>query len=744
MSRSGRLSSESGSSVTSGYALSRRAFLRGAAGGTALLGLSQLTGGLRLSIPGGNGAAVAAATPDPVAQLAAALDYDAERIFRFVADEIRYEPYDGVLRGARGALASRAGNSADQAVLLAALLEASLLPVRFATGEIDGDTVDAIMAGTEMDLQSIREHGLRALSGALPGSDPEPPDLTPEQQAQLDRAVANADAVVGWAREQLESTVGMIADAIEEAGVELLDGFTAMPDSERARHIWVQMAATADWLDLDPTLPAAEMGRAAASPSATMDDLPAELAHQVEISVIGEALGEGGPVERLLVGVRERADVLAGQPIMILNTSPDALTALGVSVAGALEGGNAYVPLIMVGNEAIIGANPIHFGSGASADGDTAGQGDFFEPGPAVGEATAEWVELTIRSPEREPVVVRRELFDRLGPGRRAAGNIATADLTPVARVEVPDRPGEHPLIAMATQWLTVNTGLPSSTDDVMAIVPGEDGREGSLMSQLFHLVNAAATVEVAAPTGVRPFVDSPNVTGYSMAVRPGDDGEQLLQAAVDIWHRGHGTAPVSGIEGSLPPSLAAGVLSHVAERVLGLDDNLAETAGIVSVGALFDRARAQGIGLRTLRGAGGSADLPLPADARARLDSAVADGWIAIVPEEPVEFDGAERSGWWLVDPHTGRTVDQLDDGRGGEPLEYAVTQEIPLSVLARIVWRRVATCLIGAIAYVEAALLLGLGAVLAQQGQAGVAFGSGLGAGVGLGVGAGFHAFC
>ncbi len=88
--------------------------------------------------------ALAAAETDPIADLAWQLDFDVDRIFRFVADEIRYEPYTGILRGPAGTLAAGAGNSVDKAGLLAALLDASVVRYRFARGPIDQATTTRI------------------------------------------------------------------------------------------------------------------------------------------------------------------------------------------------------------------------------------------------------------------------------------------------------------------------------------------------------------------------------------------------------------------------------------------------------------------------------------------------------------------------------------------------------------------------------------------------------------------------
>jgi transglutaminase-like putative cysteine protease len=55
---------------------------------------------------------------ESIEDVAARLGYDPDALFAFVRDEIHYEAYAGVLRGAKGTLWARAGNAADQAVLL--------------------------------------------------------------------------------------------------------------------------------------------------------------------------------------------------------------------------------------------------------------------------------------------------------------------------------------------------------------------------------------------------------------------------------------------------------------------------------------------------------------------------------------------------------------------------------------------------------------------------------------------------
>ena len=124
--------------------LDRRRFLRlaAASGFAAAGGALGWRSVLGQAAPSAGTDGSTAAVTDVVTAMAASLGHDPERIFRFVQEDVRYEPYAGVLRGANGTLVARAGNAADQATLLAALLRASGIPVRFVSGAIDQAAAD--------------------------------------------------------------------------------------------------------------------------------------------------------------------------------------------------------------------------------------------------------------------------------------------------------------------------------------------------------------------------------------------------------------------------------------------------------------------------------------------------------------------------------------------------------------------------------------------------------------------------
>ena len=57
--------------------------------------------------------AESAAPADDLADATEQLDFEAESIIAFVRDDVRFEPYSGALKGARGCLSARLCNSLD-------------------------------------------------------------------------------------------------------------------------------------------------------------------------------------------------------------------------------------------------------------------------------------------------------------------------------------------------------------------------------------------------------------------------------------------------------------------------------------------------------------------------------------------------------------------------------------------------------------------------------------------------------
>lgn len=80
--------------------------------------------------------AEAPSTNPEIVALAKRLDYNPVRMFEWVNQNIKFEPYYGSMKGGLGTLWSKSGGATDQASLLAALFRASNIPVRYVRGNI--------------------------------------------------------------------------------------------------------------------------------------------------------------------------------------------------------------------------------------------------------------------------------------------------------------------------------------------------------------------------------------------------------------------------------------------------------------------------------------------------------------------------------------------------------------------------------------------------------------------------------
>ena len=324
-----------------GIRIPRRRFLQIAGTSTAaLLGAHSVMAG---RLPGSGAVQSADALgPDAIDTLAGALDFDLERIFRFVADEIWYEPYGGLLRGASGTLESRAGNSVDKSVLLDALLRASFLDTRFVEGALDPAAESTILDSVVVTRDVARTRAAAVVIDPPPGGTPRPAatgPLPPELQEIADLAPELSAAATAWIAEHLDANVATIVQALGDAGIELGTAAPALPVLERDRHVWLQVKQGSDWIDLDPTIAGSQPGTAAAEPAGEpVTALPDDLRHRIRIAVIADVISGDTLAQRPVLAHEVFADAIGTAPIVLLHEKPDGLKGLGITIGAALGG----------------------------------------------------------------------------------------------------------------------------------------------------------------------------------------------------------------------------------------------------------------------------------------------------------------------------------------------------------------------------------------------------------------------
>ena len=116
--------------------------------------------------------------------LAAALGKDPEVLFSWVHANTSLVPYRGTLRGTRGVMLDRLGNSLDRSLLLAALFKAHGIKTRLMRGKLDKELAGNLLAETMVDSP--------AQSITAPGLDKDTFKKIMTEQAGIDRAVVDS------------------------------------------------------------------------------------------------------------------------------------------------------------------------------------------------------------------------------------------------------------------------------------------------------------------------------------------------------------------------------------------------------------------------------------------------------------------------------------------------------------------------------------------------------------------------
>jgi hypothetical protein len=555
-----------------------------------------------------------------VGALAQAMSPGIGPAFELVRDRIGYEPYAGVLRGAAGTYAARAGNSVDRALLLAGLLAQQGIRTQFALGILPDTTKTRLLA--RAFERGAQEEALRPL---VP---------TAGSAAFHDRVLARAQRDYRAIREAL-------ADRLVPVSAPSRDDVLA----EMNPHVWVQAWVDRRWLDLDPSFEDSRPGTSFTTVDQTTADIPPELHQTVTIRLTAERVIDGTLVASPLVSVTRPAVALIDRQVFIVHTqgAGDPFSGLAARFEAALSGGTqqTWTTNIWIDGELVPG-RPLDI---------------------AAPNLVAEFLEFDLTWPGGRRETTRRPLADRAGFAWRSAQRL---DVSVLPAFENDDA-GALAFQAVHNIWFSAGRHNLADFDDAAqdllerAFLQADDaGGASDFADQVwpFALQNFAWMVwtdHVVVPSlndtsGVRLYADGPRIAVFTRA--PTLDGVALtvsdlrrddLRGVVDDVAKAALLA-----ERKLLFGLLQGALEYeaLAEYVAVAEEDLV-------VDATSSRLTADGLVLLAPETGIGNLPPGVHPESVVRIAAALGRGRVVVAPLQGLDEDGS----WWEIVPGSGDT---------------------------------------------------------------------------------------
>jgi hypothetical protein len=604
-----------------------------------------------------------------------ALEYDDEQIIAFVRNEIRLDDYPGLLRGPRGTLESRAGNSLDQSMLLATLLKDAGFDARIVEGEIHHTALVEAMFSPAPERPPVfaNQGALRGVSQRFEGGQglSRNTDAAGDEPPALDAATAQGD------RARLSSA---LEDALNLQGF-LLESAQEQESGSRVPYFWVDYreASSAPWSGIHPAF-------------------PARLTPPEDVAVLGYLTEEIG--ERLQQRLRVQAFIerdRAGSAEIVPVSEPHEYPAANLSgvtfsysvipngflveeergpdiAAQMLNKSTLFFPVFDFGAPVPKFAFDLHGNVLTAEDAATAmaplfqtvGKG-YARAGDALrltetlgldGEQPTRghgirrhWLEITLLRPGQVPKVITREIARMEADEDRFRKSLAR---TAYFRVETGNLSPAHFLHRGLTTYQAIVESLSSATPFSM-----KTGTltQFSLDAETFLLASDALASEGtdwivyrAEPSIVARYYPYATID----STREGFDIVNMARVAVASKTKQRDRAQ----------SFRIGISDTWLEDVLFADTDWHRSA----YGRFRQRFDA-GAPLHVVTEDNRALLGGVPAPARALLESQLASGQVLMLAGSPQECDA-----WFRVDPSTGEALGVLPNGWGGVLPEYLV----------------------------------------------------------------------
>ncbi len=602
------------------------------------------------------------------------LEFEAEPAIAFVRDSIVYQPYPGALRGVAGSLRAGAGNSLDQAILLANLLKSTGLDARIARATLsDADALQLLRSTRQADPGKSLDYlqdGLVANFGAQ--------TVTP---------VIWDDTKLAEDTRNLVDTVKL---SLQNAGVNLVDNEVQaqwLPIAKQ--YFWVQhrVGSSQAWQDAHPAFAANAAPEGLEAEEYFQDSIPKQYQHLLTISAwVGQWVAGNITSRQIMAPWTSPVANLDAQTISYRN----APSGLNLDNAGDLNlviketqilvpmlndasapGGMAFDLLGRVIDPMAMGASAGIFKTMGDKMADaTTGLMDRKDKQPAMA-LNSMWLEFIFTAPGGAQTTHRRYL---LAP-RTDHSTDATELLWPlITNHNYQVNAGGQPLDYLAERflvtgisnqaWLTAMIGKFREPDKRMAEPSAEIPADFPMLAQ-YRLMDD----NPFAQAGVISFRATPSLVGLRRGFR---DAETSF-AGVDIVANRieHIRVTDNGLQQVPSAGLTRGVWDTVLERVpqkaLLVDD-----ISSASTATVFKKAAEQNIPVRTLKPGATEVltEFGLDANASAFVQADLDHGYTVVLPERLPE--GVGMAGWWRIDTATGETLGMTGDGHGQDLVEY------------------------------------------------------------------------
>jgi hypothetical protein len=509
-----------------------------------------------------------------------------------------------------------------------------------------------------------------------------------------------------------------LISALEEAEVIKSSDDDSAEIKDLQDHWWVQINEDEKWLDLDPCLPESKPGQIFTQANDFYDpeDLTEEELHIINIRLIIEQYSNGKVKDKTVLEHTLKTCEMAGKHITLrhypLNWPEDKSLFEGEDLFQKLKNvilqQKSWIPTLILEGDETEGTAFKDTGEIIKKKKRRSPVGSFRSMFEAKKETylTAEWIEYELCSPGKPVRVVRREIFDLLGPAERARKHIAAPAMTDNDRME------RCLKILGQTDVLVLSSRLTKEFIEYLNIENMYASTD--LLLELFPMVNEAEPQEVLAEMAEIPqlpaklydtalirsqggaeikrtFFDHANILSFHSKLKENISGEIITFRGLDIVE--NNVAVLDGDEFLI--RLKQGVFDTNTEALLMDSGHKVYNASeIFNKGSEWVTLSDHDINLLE--------KIKLDINSKERIQQELKKGYIVIAPHEAAKINGHECTAWWRINPETGHTLGMGKHGWGQALTEYVEVAQTMIQLKLQIEsYMGIMSCLMNTAAY-------------------------------------------